>query len=202
MLVGYARVSTQEQDTALQRAAMGAAGVRVVWEESRSGASLKSRPVLREALALLERGDTLVVYKVDRLARSLADLLRVASGLETRGIGLRSLTEPIDTSTPAGRMIFQLLGVFAEFERSVILERCEAGRKAARERGARFGRVRSLDYAKALSMRAEGLTYAEIGRRLACSQSAVVKACRRVALGLTSIDGAEVLVPSGKGLGV
>lgn len=188
MLIGYARVSTAEQDTALQVAAFGSAGVAVFFEESRSGAGLRDRLELIRLLDLLVEGDTLVVYKVDRLARSLSDLLELSRRLERSGVALRSLTEPIDTSTPAGRMIFQLLGVFAEFERSVILERCAAGRRAAQERGSVFGRRRVLDYGEVFRLRESGLTFRAIAERFACSHSAAVRAWHRVRRGETPRD--------------
>lgn len=141
MLVGYARVSTIEQDTALQLDALNRAGVhRVFWEK---GSSVGSRPELRRALASLVSGDVLVVYKLDRIARSLKDLLLILEMLELRGVGLRSLTEPIDTGTPAGRLMIQILGAVAEFERSLIRQRSMAGQQAARDRGQHCGRPRS-----------------------------------------------------------
>ncbi len=142
MLVGYARVSSSEQETTLQRDALKRAKVRRVFEEKRSATAW--RPELDAALRALTPGDVLVVYKVDRVARSLSDLLSILRRIEIAGAGFRSLTEPIDTSTPAGRLMLQLLGAFAEFERSMIRERSMAGQAAARERGARIGRPRSM----------------------------------------------------------
>lgn len=174
MLIGYARVSTAEQDTALQVRAMAQAGVALYFEDQASG--VKSRPELERLLLCLEPGDIVLVYKVDRLARSLVDLLRIAQRLDAAGAALRSITEPIETATPAGRMIFQLLGVLAEFERSVIRERCEAGRRAAAARGVTGGRRRRVCYKTVVQMRAQGSTYSDIARALGCSQSAAVKA--------------------------
>lgn len=142
MLFGYARVSTVDQETALQRAALAAAGVGRVFEEKRSGGG--SRPLLEALLYSLRAGDVVVVYKIDRLARSLSDLLRILARIEAAGASFRSLTEPMDTGTAVGRMLLHLLGCFAEFERAVIRERCAAGRVAARDRGVRFGRPRLL----------------------------------------------------------
>lgn len=141
-MIGYARVSSTEQETTLQRDALRRAGVHLVFEEKRS--AVKRRPALHEALAALAPGSILVVYKVDRLARSLSDLLKLLEIVEKRGAAFRSLTEPIDTASPAGRMTLQLLGAFAEFERAMIRERSMAGQAAARERGARMGRPRAL----------------------------------------------------------
>ena len=142
MLVGYARVSTQQQDNALQLEALKRAGVRRVVQEKRSGGA--ARPLLDGLLLRLQPGDVLVVYKIDRLARSLVDLLHILDRIRAAGASFRSLTEPLETATPVGRMMIQLLGAVAEFERAVIRERCEAGRLAARERGVQFGRPRLL----------------------------------------------------------
>lgn len=186
MDLGYARVSTTEQDTALQLAALRAANVTAYWEEQQSG--IKHRPALEELLSMLRVGDVVVVYKVDRLARSLQDLLRIAERIDKAGAKLRSLTEPIETTTPVGRMIFQLLGAFAEFERNVIHERCEAGREAARQRGVKLGRKRVFDYATAFRMRkTEGKNYREIAQSLKISHSAAIKAIQRIEQGVTSI---------------
>jgi DNA invertase Pin-like site-specific DNA recombinase len=143
MEVGYARVSTSDQDTDMQLRALAKAGVRRVFHEV--GSSVGRRPKLQEAIAVLKPGDTLVVYKLDRLARSLKDLLGIIERLELKQTGFRSLTESIDTATPAGRMMVQMLGAFAEFERGMIRERSMAGQLAARARGHHPGRPRSMD---------------------------------------------------------
>lgn len=142
MLVGYARVSTNEQETDLQIDALKRAGVEKIFSEKTS--SVGKRLQLRRALDSLNRGDTLVVFKLDRMARSLKDLLLLLEQLSQVGAGFRSLTEPIDTASPAGRLMIQMLGAVAEFERSLITERSTAGQRAARERGVRIGRPRSL----------------------------------------------------------
>ena len=142
MLIGYARVSTTEQNTAAQIAAFKRAGVRRVVEEKRS--AVAHRPALQSLLSRLKFGDVLVVYKLDRLARSLRDFLNLLEQLERIGVAFRSLTEPIDTTTPAGRMFAHMLGAFAEFERAVIRERCAAGFAEAKARGQKFGRSRSM----------------------------------------------------------
>lgn len=139
---GYARVSTTEQNTAVQLAAFKRAGIKHVVQEKRSGVA--QRPELQSLLARLRPGDVLVVYKLDRLSRSLRDLLRLLETLEQGGITFRSLTESIDTSSPAGRMFCHMLGAFAEFERAMIRERCAAGFEAAKARGQTFGRSRSM----------------------------------------------------------
>lgn len=141
MLVGYARVSTVEQSTAVQLATFKRHGVDTVFEEKQS--SVKKRPVLEHVIEeVLSPGDVLVVYKLDRLARSMTHFVSVFDRLKAKRVGFRSLTESIETETPQGRMFLQLLGVFAEFERELIRERCLAGQIAARARGQTWGRER------------------------------------------------------------
>lgn len=144
MRIGYARVSTQEQETRAQLDALRKSGVELIHEEKRSGATLR-RPVLDKLLRNLKRGDTLVVYKLDRIARSLKHLLTIIDRLQDRGANFESLTEHIDTNTPAGRLMLQMLGAFAEFEREMIRERTRSGMQAAKRRGIRLGRPRSLE---------------------------------------------------------
>lgn len=151
MLIGYARVSTQEQDTSVQIAALNAAGVQTIFEEKASGAKF-DRPVLRQCLASLKTGDQFVFYKLDRVARSLSDLLKILDRVERAGAAIRSLTEPIDTTTPTGRLMLQILGAMAEFERSLIRERCMAGQKEAMARGVHCGRALSVDAATAVAI--------------------------------------------------
>ncbi len=177
--IGYARVSTVEQDNASQLRALRLAGVRVIVQEKRSGAA--ERPELENLLRRLRRGDRLVVYKVDRLARSLHDLLRILGLLQDRGIGFRSLTEPLELGTPIGRFMLQMLGAFAEFERALIRERCAAGRKAARERGVRFGRPPKLGW-EAAELLLQGASHAEVARALRCHSSSVSRFAGRLGL--------------------
>jgi len=165
VLIGYARVSTADQDPALQITALRASGARRIVQECRSGVA--ERPELEKLLSRLKANDVWMAYKVDRLARSLADLLRVIATVSAAGATFKSRTEPIETTTPAGRMMVQLLGAFAEFEREVIRERCTAGRQEARERGVRFGRPYALSEAqveKAQLMQKEGRSIASIAR--------------------------------------
>jgi DNA invertase Pin-like site-specific DNA recombinase len=137
--IGYARVSTLEQSTAVQMAHFRRSGIETVYEEKQS--SIKKRPVLDTLMSqVLKKGDILVVYKLDRLARSMSHFIRIFERLKHNGVGFRSLTEPIDTATPQGRMFLNLLGSFAEFERELIRERCMAGQLAARARGQTWGR--------------------------------------------------------------
>lgn len=152
-LIGYARVSTADQHLDLQRDALTSAGVEKVFEESASGAD-RARPQLTAVLDYVREGDTLVVWRLDRLGRSLSHLLSVVEGLTARGVHLKSLTESIDTSTATGRMVLGIFGALAEFERSLIQERTRAGLEAARARGRKGGRPSVMTPAKARSARA------------------------------------------------
>lgn len=143
MLIGYARVSKTEQDAELQLRALKKAGVRKIYQEKRS--AVKARPQLLAMLESLREGDTVVVYKMDRLARSLRDLLNIVDRMEQAGAGFRSLTEHLDTSTPAGQMAFHMLGAVAQFERNLIRERSMAGLEVAKANGVRLGRLPALD---------------------------------------------------------
>jgi DNA invertase Pin-like site-specific DNA recombinase len=138
-LVGYARVSTHEQETSLQQDALEAAGCERIFADRASGA-LAERPELARALEYARQGDTLVVWRLDRLGRSLRDLIETVTALGERGVGFRSLTESIDTTTPGGRLVFHVFAALAEFERDLIRERTQAGLSAARARGRRGGR--------------------------------------------------------------
>lgn len=143
MLIGYARVSTEDQKLRLQRDALKEAGCEKFFREKLSGAS-KVLPERDKLLAFARKGDVVVVWKLDRLGRSLRDLLDVVNTLKERGVGFRSLQEAIDTTTPAGKLTFHIFAALAEFERDMIRERTTAGLAAARTRGAALGRPRSL----------------------------------------------------------
>src|SRR5665213_3549270 len=144
MLVGYARVSkSDEQDTRLQIRALKHAGVSKIYEEKASGGRW-DRPELQRMLEHLRKGDVVVVWKLDRLSRSLRDLILIMDKIAAAHGGFRSLTESVDTTTPAGRMLMQILGSFAEFERSMIRERTRAGLDAARSQGRLGGRKPKL----------------------------------------------------------
>lgn len=143
MLLGYARVSTDEQDARAQRRALEAAGCERIYEEKASGGRW-DRPELQKLLEHLRPNDILVVWRLDRLSRSLKDLLYLMEKVEQAGAGFRSLTETIDTTTPAGRMMMQMVGSFAEFERAMIRERTQAGLDLARSEGRIGGRPRKL----------------------------------------------------------
>ena len=152
MRIGYARVSTLEQNPALQRDALRAAGCDKVFEDRASGAKAE-RPGLAAALEYARPGDTLVVWRLDRLGRSLRDLIDRVRELEERGIGFKSLREGFDTTTGSGRLVFHVFGALAEFERALIRERTGAGLAAARARGRKGGRKKALTPAQVEQMR-------------------------------------------------
>src|SRR3954470_7536653 len=147
MLVGYARVSTSEQTLDLQHDALSSAGCIKIFTDTASGAQTE-REGLTEALSYVRAGDTLVVWKLDRLGRSLKDLIERIRELDARKIGFKSLTEQIDTTTSGGKLIFHIFGALAEFERDIIRERTSAGLEAARTRGRTGGRPKSLTSSK------------------------------------------------------
>ena len=150
MLIGYARISTDEQNLAMQLDALRLAGCHQVFcDEGISGAATERR-ALNEALTSLTAGDVLVVWKLDRLGRSLAHLIQITTRLEAEGVGFRSLSEAIDTTTASGRLLFHVMGAIAEFERSLISERTRAGMAAAKARGQHLGRERKLTEEDAL----------------------------------------------------
>lgn len=144
MKIGYARVSTDEQNLDLQRQALEAAGCQVVHEDRGLSGAARERPGLAQALGQLGAGDVLVVWKLDRLGRSLVHLIGIIDGLGKSGAGFVSLSERIDTTTAGGRLIFHMMGALAEFERSLIGERTAAGMKAAKRRGKHVGRPAKL----------------------------------------------------------
>lgn len=143
MKIGYARVSTVDQNTNSQRDALKASGCKKIITDQVSGASAK-RPKLDKLLSSLQAGDVLTVWRLDRLGRSLPHLIEVVRDLEAKGAHFQSLSEGIDTTTAQGRLTFHLMGALAEFERSLIVERTQAGLKAARSRGVRVGRPPAL----------------------------------------------------------
>jgi len=143
MKIGYCRVSTDDQKPDLQLAALKRAGCRKIFTDKATGAHVK-RPELTKCLKALKAGDVLVVWKLDRLGRSLRDLIALLDDLKTRGVAFRSLTEAIDTATATGRAMWQMVGILAELERSLIQERTKAGRAAAQARGVKMGRKPKL----------------------------------------------------------
>jgi DNA invertase Pin-like site-specific DNA recombinase len=151
MIAGYARVSTEDQTLALQQDALQAAGCSRIFTDTLSGAKAE-RPGLTQALDHLREGDTLVVWRLDRLGRSLANLIELMTLLDERKVGFRSLTEQIDTTTSGGKLIFHIFGALAEFERNLIRERTMAGLRAARARGRQGGRPRILESTRKVAM--------------------------------------------------
>lgn len=178
MLIGYARVSTQDQKPELQLDALKAVDCERVFTEKASGAQ-RDRPQLTAALDYMRPGDTLVVWKLDRLARSLKQLIETVETLERRGIGLKSLTEAIDTTTAGGKLVFHLFGALAEFERSIILERTKAGLQAARERGRMGGRPPALTEKDLIEARAllanPEITVTQAAKRLGVAASTLYR---------------------------
>jgi len=181
-VIGYARVSTGGQDLALQVDALQAAGVKRVFQDVSSG-SLRSRPQLDACLERLGEGDTLVVWRLDRLGRSLQHLLAMLADLAGRGVAFRSLTEAIDTTTAAGRLQVHLFAALAEFERALGQERTRAGLEAARARGRTGGRpavVTDRKLAAALAMRQQAsFTMAQIADELGVSPASLYRRLAR-----------------------
>ncbi len=148
MLIGYARVSTQDQNLELQRDALQAAKCERVFEDKASGAKA-ARPGLMEAISFMRPGDTLVIWKLSRLGRSIKQLIETVQMLQEKGIELRSLNESIDTTTATGKLLFHIVAAFAQFERDNMIENTKAGLDAARARGKNGGRPPKLDAKKA-----------------------------------------------------
>jgi DNA invertase Pin-like site-specific DNA recombinase len=175
MLVGYARVSTQDQNLDLQRDALRKAGCKKIFEEKESGRAGTKRPAFEAALAYLRPEDQLVVWKMDRLGRSLREMLNTAHDLQERGVKLRSLTENADTETPNGKLMFNFLGTIAEYFLDLNRERTMEGLKAALARGRKGGRRRKLsaaDEAVARAMLADpAIPVAASAKRLGVSRT-------------------------------
>lgn len=181
MNIGYARVSTGGQSLALQISELQAAGVERVYQEKQSGKRGADRPELEKMLEHMRAGDVLVVTKLDRLARSTADMLAIAGRLNDRGAGLRSIAEAwADTTTPAGRMVLTILAGVAEFDRERILERTAEGRTAAIAAGVKFGRPAALSAAQIATARellkAEGATLRKVAAAIGTNHSTLGRA--------------------------
>jgi DNA invertase Pin-like site-specific DNA recombinase len=177
-LVGYARVSTWDQTTQPQLDALSGAGAERIFQETASGAR-SDRPELARALDYLRPGDTLVVWRLDRLGRSLKHLIDTVGVLEERGVGFRSLHESVDTTTSTGKLVFHIFAALAEFERDLIVDRTKAGLAAARERGSKPGRKPALNLdqiAIVRRMHAEGQhTVAQIAGVVGVSRATVYR---------------------------
>lgn len=173
---GYARVSTTDQDLSIQREALRAAGCEIVREEKVSGTSRKDRDELATLLQFLRPGDTLVVTRLDRLARSMDDLSGIAKELQAKGAALKATEQPVDTSSAAGKAFFQMLGVFAEFETNLRRERQMEGIAKAKGDGKYTGRKPSIDVGEVKRLRdAEGLGATEIATRLGIARTSVYR---------------------------
>jgi DNA invertase Pin-like site-specific DNA recombinase len=180
-MIGYARVSTHDQNMSLQTDALNDASVKRIFKDEGVSGAKQSRPGLDAALGFLRNGDTLVVWRLDRLGRSMKHLLSTVSSLEERGIGFKSLTENIDTTTPTGRLVFHIFGALGEFERDLIRERTQAGLKAAAARGRKGGRPKVMTSDKvdrARSLIEQGLTVREAAQRLKVGKTALYEALR------------------------
>jgi DNA invertase Pin-like site-specific DNA recombinase len=191
MLIGYARVSTNDQNPELQLDALKQAGCEKIFMEKASGAQ-RDRPDLQAALNYMRSGDTLVVWKLDRLARSLRQLVETVEDLEAQQIGFKSLTETIDTTTSGGKLIFHIFAALAEFERSIIRERTRAGLESAKARGRVGGRPRSLsdkDITAAKAMLSNPtISMEEVAQHLGVSPSTLY---RHIPGGRSSLGGGQ-----------
>ncbi len=175
-LYGYARVSTLDQDLGIQRAALKAAGCKVIRAEKASGTRRDGRTELQMLLDFVQPGDTLVVTRIDRLARSMKDLQDIVHELKAKGVALRATEQPVDTSTAAGKAFLDMLGVFAEFETNLRRERQLEGIKAAKVRGIYKGRKPSIDVAEVRRLRGvEKLGPAAIARQLGIGRASVYR---------------------------
>jgi len=178
MKIGYCRVSTDDQNPDLQLTALKRAGCRRLFTDKATGAHIK-RPELGKCLKTLKAGDTLIVWKLDRLGRSLHDLIGLLDDLKTRGVAFRSVTESIDTTTPTGRAMWQMVGILAELERSLIQERTKAGRTAAQARGVKMGRkplLTAQQVAHARKLIEQGEHHNTVARSLGVSRRTLYRA--------------------------
>lgn len=177
--IGYARVSTEDQNLDLQRDALKAAGCEDIYEEKVSGKSVE-RPELNSCLRSLRAGDTLVVWRLDRLGRSLSDLIAIVTDLEKKGVGFETVSGQIDTSSPTGMLVFHIFCCLAEFERSLIRERTHAGLQAARARGRKGGRPAKLGDKELREIRAllkdREVSVSDVAKRYGVSRSTLYNA--------------------------
>ncbi len=176
--IGYARTSTTDQNLDAQMTALKAAGCGMVRAEQKSGASLDGRPDLKTILDFIHPGETLVVTRIDRLARSLSDLQTIVARLKEKGAHLAATEQPVDTSTAAGKAFFDMLGVFAEFETNLRRERQAEGIATAKQRGVYRGRPPRISMSEIREKLTAGLSPTEIARELGVSRGTVYKAKR------------------------
>jgi len=174
-IYGYARVSSIDQDLSLQRAALKAAGATIIRAEKASGTSRRGRSELETLLEFLRPGDTLIVTRIDRLARSLRDLKNIVHGLREKGVHLKATEQPIDTSTAAGKAFLSMLGVFAEFENNLRRERQMEGINAAKARGVYKGRKPSIKSDDIRRLRRKGLGATAIAKKLGVGRASVYR---------------------------
>jgi DNA invertase Pin-like site-specific DNA recombinase len=174
-VIGYARVSTTDQDLSIQNAALKAAGCDPIRSEKRSGTTTQGREELRTILEFLRKGDVLMVTRIDRLARSIGDLQDIVRAVRARGATLKATEQPIDTSTAAGKCFLDMLGVFAEFETNLRRERQLEGIARAKAAGVYRGRKPSIDSDEVARLRKEGLGATEISKRLKIGRASVYR---------------------------
>jgi DNA invertase Pin-like site-specific DNA recombinase len=174
-VIGYARVSTTDQDLSIQEAALRAAGCDVIRAEKQSGTSTQGRAELRTVLDFIGKGDMLLVTRVDRLARSIGDLQDIVRTLKAKGASLRATEQPIDTSTAAGKCFLDMLGVFAEFETNLRRERQLEGIAKAKAAGIYKGRPASIDSVRVRELKAQGLGPTEIAKALKIGRASVYR---------------------------
>lgn len=181
MKVGYARVSTKDQVLDLQMDALNKAGCDAVYKDEGISGSKTTRPGLDACLASLKAGDCLVVYKLDRLGRSLEHVMLLLKEFESRGVDFKSLSEGFDTTTPAGKLLFHVIGALAQFERELIRERVVDGLEAAKANGTKLGRRFSIspEYrTQAVNLYNSGVSFGEIGRQLGISRASAHRIVR------------------------
>jgi DNA invertase Pin-like site-specific DNA recombinase len=174
-VIGYARVSTTDQDLSIQEGALRAAGCDVIRAEKQSGASTQGRAELRTVLDFISKGDILLVTRVDRLVRSIGDLQDIVRLLKAKGASLRATEQPIDTSTAAGKCFLDMLGVFAEFETNLRKERQLEGIAKAKAAGVYKGRPATIDVTQVRAMKAQGLGASEIAKALNIGRASVYR---------------------------
>lgn len=175
-ILGYARVSSDDQDCSVQEDALRAAGCTLIRSEKKSGTSTDGREELDTLLSFIRAGDTLMVTRIDRLARSVSDLEKIVAAVKAKGAFLRATEQPIDTSTPAGLAFLQMLGVFAQFETAIRKERQMEGIAKAKANGVYKGRKPSVDTIAVRSLRDEGIGPSEIAKRLGIGRASVYRA--------------------------